>query len=222
MRLLVGIAGICLFGCEEDPRLAPEPPPGLVMEIDGLQIWAREIEPWVAYVETVDRRTGRDAAIRGILDNHLIPLKLAQRAWAEPRDELRRRAEALARVVRNGGYPELVAKGRAVAGEPLAQTTGRLDLPLPIGAWAFDEDRIGHVSPLLETPQGFSLFSTYRIERGITRTVDRVEAYQVPFYTHPPVEFAAWLVEARAAVSDKVTYVHPGYRRALPPWVKLP
>ena len=101
-------------------------------------------------------------------------------------------------------------------------TAGRYELPLAIARHAFSEDKIGVVSPVIETPQGFCLISVYRVERGASRINDVVELFQAPFYTAEAEEFGAWLKARQAEVADRVTYVHPDYRDAMPPWLSLP
>src|SRR5262249_32457425 len=136
-------------------------------------------------------------------------------------EELRHRADALAAAIGNGGYPELVARSTSIgAGSP--HTVMRYELPLPLAAWAFDEEHVGTVSPVIETAQGFSLLSTYEITRGLTRTTDRAEVCQVAFFTPDNVAFADWLEKSKAAAADKVTFVNSDYRGALPPWIKAP
>lgn len=219
--LLSALVAIAVPGCDEPNAGAADAPDGLILEIDGLRCWGEELEPLMAYAESVDARIGRNARIATILDGHLIPLKLAQRAFAREREEQRRRAEALAAAIGNGGYPELVARATSTAaGAPLQVM--RHDLPLLLAAWAFDETRLGTVSPVLETAQGFSLLSTYEITRGVTRTTDRAEVCQVAFFTHDSVAFGEWLAQSKGAVADRVTFLHSDYRGALPAWIKAP
>ena len=212
--------GASHVACAEEPEQANVPPPDLILELDGMRFWRHEIEPLLDQLLAVNPRRGRVSAAVGILDTHLIPLKLAERAFAERRREMRERAEALARVVGNGGYPKLVAVGRQVAGDPPEELSPRSAFPLPVAAWAFDDDRIGQVSPVLASAAGFSLVSTYRIERELSSDGDLVEAFHVSFPTHAPEELAAWLALAKTDLAGKVSYVHPDYRRSLPPWLQ--
>jgi len=198
----------------------PAPHTDVALEFDGLQIHEQEIAPLRDYVRSIDGRSGQLTMIGGILDSFLIPLKLAQRAWPEERAAQRELALGLVSAVGNEGYPGLVQKGRAVAGEPEAELKTRNDLPLPLQAWAFDQQKIGQVSPVIETPQGFAVISTYRIIEGRTRDGDTAEVYQVSFYTHGAKAFADWYYAERTSVAGKVTHVNEDYRRALPPWIR--
>lgn len=192
--------------------------PDTILEVDGLRIRQDELSELADYLRGVDARAGRLRIAAKALE-HLIPLHLARREFAGPRAELRARAEALRDAVGNGGYPELVVKSRLVGGYSPPRPFARHELPLPVARWAFDEARIGSVSPVLETPQGFCLVATREILRGVTRTGDRADALLVPFYTHSAKEFGAWWTHARARLRGRVTYVHPDYVRALPAWL---
>jgi hypothetical protein len=210
---------LALAGCAPEPD--QQAPPGLVLECDGLRIWEHEIEPLLAYVHSVDRRTGRLSAVTGILDGHLIPLKLAERAFPEQRNQQRELAAGLRAVIGNGGYPELVARGRAMGRDPCREVM-RHQLPAAIAAWAFDPEHVGEVSPVIEVPQGFTLVSTFEVEQNTTRVTDRAETCQIAFYTHDAAEFGRWYEAQKARLAHAVTYLAPDYEGALPPWMEPP
>ena len=215
---MVGLAA--LGACTEQPEPSDSFPADLVLELDGLQFWQHELTPLIEYLQSIDKRRGSMSAAVGVLDSHLIPLKLVRRAWAAERAAARARCDALANAVGNGGYPALVKFGRQVAGEPTTVLLRRSELPLPIAQWAFDADNLGLVSPPIETAAGFSLVSTYRIEEGITRTEDRAEVYEVRFETHEPRELLEWLTRTRTDLAHQATFVHPDYRGSLPSWLE--
>lgn len=220
VSVLVAVAAGALPSCSrEENEPAPTAPEGLVLEFDGLRIWEHEVEPLRQYIAGIDRRAGRITVLTMLLDDYLIPLKAAQRAFAEQRAAKRELAEGLARAVGNEGYMGLLQKGRAVAGEEPDTFSTRIDLPLPLAQWAFADDNLGQVSPVLETPQGFSIISTEQIDRGTTRRDDLAKVYQVSFHTHDPEAFSKWYSAIRTELASTVTYVHPDYRRALPPWM---
>ncbi len=204
--------------CGEGP---PSPPPEVALEIDGMRVLASEIAPLCEYLDAVDRHLGRNAKIAAVLDYHVLPLRLAQRAFAAQRRPLLESCTALRRAVDNGAYPALVAKAGRVRGAT-ALSVLRTELPLSLASWVFAADSIGQVSPVLETPQGFCLVGVWQVEAGATRTADRAEVFQVPFFTHAPDEFDAWLRREKAAVAGRLSYVHPDYADALPPWLQLP
>jgi hypothetical protein len=204
--------------CSADSPAQPAPPaPGVVLSIDGVQVTAAEVDALTARFDAFDSRVGRATRIRYALDSWLLPLKLAERAFAAERAVQLERAEALARAVDNGGYPALRAQG-AAHGRELRET--RRAFPLPVADWLFAIENVGRVSPVIATPQGFTLVSAYQIERGTTRMHDRVEAFQAVFYTHDARQFDAWVNEQRGRIADRIGYVHPDYREALPAWLK--
>ncbi len=207
-------------GCGDSDTPAGDAPPGVVLELDGIQVTEAEISEYVDYILSVDKRTGKREMVRAILDQHILPVRLAQRAFAEQRQALRAQCEALAHAVGNGGYPALLRKGGPLVGNQDNLVLSRYELPLAIQRYAFDETRIGLLSPVIETPQGFSLVSVFNIERGMARPADRVEFFQVPFYVLGPTEFDAWLRQHQVEVAAKLTYVHPDYAEALPPWLQ--
>jgi len=216
------LATALFVACDDSAPRVPQRPAGLILEIDGLEVWQRDLEPLLRYVDSVDRRIGEKARVRAILGNHLIPLRLAQRAFAEQRSELRRRCAALHSAVGNEAYPGLVAKGKAVVGDRGAIHAGRQDLPLPVAAYVFDPANLGMMSPVLEVPQGFCLIAASDVLAGATRASDAVDAFQVGFYTHDPVTFGAWLRQAEREVATRLTYVNPDYKDSLPPWIVIP
>lgn len=218
--ILLATVIVAAAACADESRTPPEPPTGLAVEFDGLRIWDHEVEPFRRYVEAIDNRAGHLTLLGGILDGFLIPLKMAQRAWHEERETQRERAEGFARAVGNEGYPGLVQKGRSLAGEPTTDRITRNDLPLPLAVWAFDKEKIGQVSPVIETPQGFAIVSTYKIVDGRTSNADTAEVYQVSFYTHGAKDFSDWYFAERVKLAGKVTHVGDDYRRALPPWIR--
>ena len=213
---------LALPACDDGGRTrAAGDDDGAVLVLDGMRITRADIAELEPYLRSVEPRAGRMLIASKALA-HLIPLALARRGLAARREILRERAEALRRVVGNGGYPELVAKGRVAGGFRPRRPLTRNELPLPLARWAFDEANVGRVSPVLETAQGFSLIATREIVRGVTRAGDTADIFQVPFYTHPSKEFGAWLASARAAIADKVELVDPEYAPALPRWLKIP
>ncbi|MEM7202346.1 MAG: hypothetical protein AAF628_18895 [Planctomycetota bacterium] len=216
-RALAGLLVLALGACHSEGE--PIAQRGDVfLELDGMAFRRAELAPFLAYYDRVNRRVGRNTRIQVILDMHLIPRQLARRAFAEERRALQESCEALHRVVGNGGYPELVAKGKAVPGAEL-QVVERSDLPLAVAAYAFRDEAIGVLSPVIETPQGFCLVSVREHHRGTLTTLDTAELFLVPFYTHDAAAFEAWLQQARAEVAGALDWVHPDEAEALPPWL---
>ncbi len=59
-----------------------------------------------------------------------------------------------------------------------------------------------------------------QLERELIRS--RADCLQVFFFTHRSNTWGEWLEGLRLRLRDRVTYDHPDYRLAMPPWLKLP
>jgi hypothetical protein len=213
------LASFAGSACDQAP---PAPRPGVVLELDGLVVEEADLEPLLTSVRNAGERLGDSFAVQLVLDGHLLPVLAARRAFAARRDELRQSAEAMRRsVLSSGGAdPQLRAKGAIMGGEESPGLIGRNSMELAQAAWCFEPDNFGQVSPVLEVPRGFCLMSVADYRPGIERSGDLVNAYQVPFYTHGKREFDDWWAEQRRVLAGKLTYVHPDYADALPPWLK--
>jgi hypothetical protein len=211
MLLALGVPG-----CGGDPAPAGTGlPAGVLLAGDGIEVRLAELEAWLPYFDGVDRHASRNAKLRGALALHVLPIALARRAHAARRDDLRRDAEAMARVVGNGGFPELLVKGRPYGALRPANGWVRSELPIAVARLAFDPERLGQVSPVLETPQGFALIATSELRPGVSTVEDRVDAVLVTFYTHPPGEFEAWLRAEYERLAGRIR-VHPDHLDLLP------
>lgn len=211
--------GLILCAC--GPEDQPSPPPGVVLEVDGLEITAEELAQFDDYFESLDPTMGRNYRTREFLDQFVLPLRLAQRAFPEDRAEKRQRATVLAEAIGNGGYSALVERGEVYGGYKPDHPYSRNDLPLPVARFVFDENHLFQVSPPIEVAQGFALIATYRLMQGISTVQDRAEVYFVPFYTLDSSQFATWYEVQKDRIRNRVTYVHPDYRQALPSWFVL-
>lgn len=223
VRLLLGGGWLLLPGCGEQappPLPAPDPPaPGVVLAFDGLAVLGAEIDEWLPYLESIDRHLGRRAMVRTVLARHVVPLKLAARDLQAERAPLLERAQALARVVGNGGFPELLAKGRTYGAERPETGWRRGELPLVLQRYVFDEQNVGQVSPVLALPQGYALAATFELRPGPTRLEDRADACIVMFYTHAARAFGEWLAAATRRPLP-VAYVHPDLAESLPEYLR--
>ncbi len=216
--LLICLAALTQAGCAPDGE--PAHPAGLALEIDGLQITIDELNSYDQYFRELDPTMGRNYRTSELLDQFLLPMRLAQRAFPEERAKARVEAAALAEVVGNGGYQELVRLGAVLGGFKPDKPFSRNQLPLALTRFAFDEDNVFKASPPIEVPQGFCLIASYRLHQGITTVEDQVEAYLVTFYTHDGSVFSTWYETEKHRIRNRVTYVHPDYRGALPAWVE--
>lgn len=210
---------LALSACEQ-----PAAPvrPGVVLDIDGLEIHESDLAPMLAYLATTGERLGRNYQVQGVLDQYLIPLKLAQRAFAEQRKPLRERAEALRRAVKDAGDadPQLREKSAAIRGAEAPGLVNRSIMDLPQAAWCFDPNNLGLVSPVLELPHGFCVMSFRDYKPGLQRSQDESDVYLVPFFSHDVRGFARWYDEQKPALAKAVRYCHPDYRDALPHWLR--
>lgn len=213
---------LALAGVRCDPGPAPAARAGVVLELDGIVVGESELEPLLTFVRAGGEHSGRSRSRQIVLDQHVLPLRFAQRAFAAERARQRELAAAMRRsVVSSGGAdPQLRAKGALSGGEPSPGLIGRGNMDLALAAWCFDPDNFGIVSPVLEVPRGFCLVSFADHKPGIERSGDLVDAYQVPFYTHDKVTFQTWWHEQKLALAGKLTYVHPDYVDALPTWLQ--
>jgi hypothetical protein len=218
-RTLFICAALILSGCTPDEE--PVHPAGLALEIDGLQITVDELKRYDDYFRALDPTMGRMYRTSELLDQFVLPMRLAQRAFPEERAKARVEAAALAKLVGNGGYQELVRLGEVLGGYKPDKPFSRNQLPLALTRYAFDEENVFKASPPIEVPQGFCLIASYRLHQGVTTVEDLVDAYQVPFYTHTNSVFATWYETEKHRIRNRVTYVHPDYRGALPAWVEM-
>lgn len=218
--MLLFATAVGAFGCEEAP--APAPRPGVLLELDGIVIEESELQPLLGYVNGMGERVGKSFAAQIVLERHLLPTRVAQRAFAAERAVLRERAEAMRRSVMSSGGadPQLRAKGAIMGGESSGGLIARSGMELAQAAWCFEPDNLGIVSPVVEVPRGYCLLSVADHRPGIERSGDLVDAYQVPFYTHGKSEFDDWWADRKRELAGKLTYVHPDYVDALPPWLK--
>lgn len=211
-------------GCRHDPA-PPAPlrlPDGAALVLDGVVIQRAEVDAFLPFLRRLDPTMGRNKCIRLVLGEHLIPLAFARREFAALRTEQRTRAEALAKVLGSGGYDDAVQRTKRHDGAEVQTGVIRQALPLPEQEWLFAEEHVGRVSPVLETPQGFSLVAAADRKSGITSAYDRVDALLVRFFTHKAKPYDAWLRALRqrlGSLAQTAKLVHPDYRDALPPWL---
>ena len=226
MIRLAAVLGACaLAACSDVGPVSgtgPATGPGseAALEFGGLRITRAELEDLIPYFESIDRRLGRQHTRRVVLEEDLIPMKLAQRELVAERRELRERAEALRRVIGNGGFPDLVARGQRFGATRPDQFWLRQQLPHAVARYAFDESSLGQVSPVIEVPQGFALVATSEIQRGTTMILDRADACLVTFYTHDAQAFGRWLEGALPKLHKTLTWVSPEFAAIVPNYLR--
>lgn len=223
MRALSLPVALCLLtvlaGCRKQVALPPEPAPGdRLLTVDGIDVTFGELQPYSDFLGRYWADSGRRARIGKIVDDLILPLRLAQRALARERQQLLERARALSAVA--GNAIELEQHGKAL-GVRKNVTPGRVDIPTAM--FLFDEARIGSVSPPIEVPQGFLVCAAFQVDHAAVAVDDIADAFIVGFTTaRDQVSWIEWLGEQQRAITDKVTYVHSDYRDVLPHWLKAP
>ena len=67
-----------------------------LLVVDGIEIQLADVAPYVAFLDSFLPEGGKKTKIHRVLEEHLIPLRLAQRAFPVERAALAERAKALA------------------------------------------------------------------------------------------------------------------------------
>ena len=98
----------------------------------------------------------------------------------------------------------------------------RGDVELPVAAFVFEPTNIGAVSQPIEVPAGWMLAGCADLTQTRLPMEDVCECVQVAFFTHDAKFLREWKLELKTRLKDRVTYVHPDYRLAMPPWLQLP
>lgn len=209
-------------GCSKDPSprtpipaQAPAPTDRLLV-VDGIVITFADVQPFVDYLDTIYADHSRRTKIRRILDEYVLPMRLAQRAFPEQRREQLERANALRGVADNA--VELQAK--AALFHPARKNWGRRDVELPVSQFLFDTTRTGAVSEPIEVPHGYKLVAALDLAEAAVVGDDLVDGVIVPFVTHDVPAMARWYDEQKSKLS--ASWIHPDYRDAAPEWLKLP
>jgi len=200
--------------CDDAP-----PPPKELLVIDGLTIELAEVEPMMKFLDSYLPEAGRKAKVQRILDEHVLPLHLARRAFAKERVALLEKARALCQVATN--VDELEQHSKAMS-ETMRRMVSRNQPKLPVAQFLFDPLLTRSVSPPIEMPHGWVVAAAYSLAQEPLAIDDHVDSLQVTFSTHSAADWRIWLEKEQKRVGDKVTFVHPDYREALPPWVTPP
>lgn len=208
---------LLLAACEKQPP-PPAYGPDVVLVVDGLEIRRQEIDRFHAIYASTAPELGRRTIVRHLLENHVLPLRYAQRAFAARRAELLEQARLLTTVATN--VVELEQRSEPFFHQRKA--VNRRQIEAPVAEFAFDRERLGSVSEPLEVPKGYIVAGCFDIQESAMVTEDLADLLQVGFLTHTNAEWIEWLRSEYDRTADKVQYVHPDYREALPFWLKLP
>lgn len=216
--LLLALAG--LTGCGED---APATPPGTgpadpLLRLDGIEVAFGELEPWLGMLERNYPRYSRTTKIRTVLEQHVLPLRLAQREFAAERQAMLERARDLKRVA--GNAVELEQRAAMLPSMRKLVTPG--DVPMPVAQFLFDPALTGAVSEPIELPQGWVVAAARDLRRGGVAADDQADAVVVHFFTHEPVAHRDWIERRQTELAGKASWAHPDHLQALPPWLGPP
>ncbi len=200
-----------------DPSAHPAPTDTLLV-VDGITVTFADVAEPVAYFDRILPQYDERLKIQKVLTQFTLPLLFARREFAAQRQQQLELARTLRQSSGNVAELDRNSIERSRRRAFLVPT----DIDPPLAAFLFDDAQIGAVSPPIELPQGFVLASAFDVERGSEVLRDRCDALLVHFLTHPANLWAEWLAALRTRIADRVTFVHPDYHLALPPWMKLP
>jgi hypothetical protein len=208
------VAGIAA-ACGDAPA---KPAETRLLVIDGIEIGLADVEPFVTFLDSFVPEGGRKTKIQRVLDEHLLPLHLARRAFASERAALRERADALRAVAGNARELEQQA---ALVREQRRSNVTRTHIQLPVAMWAFDPLHVGATSDPIEVPEGWFVVGLFDLGESPALAVnDYVDLLQVGFVHHGRKSLAEWYGEQQRLLADKATFVHPDYVTAMPPWIR--
>lgn len=202
-------------GCAEEPTVATD----LLLVVDGLEFRQADVAPYVAFLRSFVPESGEKTKVRVVLEEYLLPLRLAQRAFPEARQLALTRARGLCEVATNAA--ELDEQSRLLQQRQRANMSRRRP-QMPVAMFLFDPMKLGSVSEPLEVPVGYVVAAAFDLHESALMIDDYVESLQVPFVTHDTESWATWLEAEKERVATRVSYVHPEFREAMPSWLQLP
>lgn len=207
---------VALTGCGKD-----EPPPEKrLVVIDGIEITFDDLQPYYDMLEKYRPELGVKSKYVWAMREHVLPLRVAQRAFPKERAVQLQRAEALCSVA--GNITELEEQSKLIEHKRRSNLT-RANAKLPVALFLFeDKYQTNAVSPPIELPAGYFVVGGYEYHESQLRAADYVDTLQVGFITHTSKQWLLYWEETKKTLGDKVTFVHPDYRDDMPPWMKIP
>ncbi|MCB9879865.1 MAG: hypothetical protein H6835_19920 [Planctomycetes bacterium] len=211
-----GAGAFALHGCAR-PAPAAET---RILELDGIALTFDQVKPYVEFLRSFRPDAGEKTMTMYAINEHLLPLRLAQRAFPEQRKQLLEQAQGLCSVADNVIELEkqTAQMGERVYRDRLTRTAAQL----PVAMFLFDPANVGAASQPIEVPQGWFVVGAFDLKQEALAIGDRADALQVGFVTHLGPEWKAWLAEQQQQLADKLTFVHPDYRDSLPAWIRPP
>lgn len=213
-RLFVPMTTVLLAGsgCTDKPVAETR-----LLVLDGIEIRLDELTPYLDFLLDSVPEGGRKTAVQRVLQEHLLPLRLAERAFPQERAAVRSLAETMKQVA--GNAVELEQHASAMPTKRRANYP-RLHARLPVAMFLFRPENLGAVSDVLAMPEGFVLVGSFDLHDSVQALQQSVDAIEVGFFTHDGAGFRDWLAAEQARVAGKLTFVHPDYVFALPDWIK--
>jgi hypothetical protein len=217
IALLTALPACSKCSADPSPKPAAKAPQATdpLLVLDGLTITFGDVQSGVDYFDTLQTEVSRRTKMQRVLEEFTLPLMFARREFAPQRAQMLERAKAFAAVA--GNSYEVEERGKDRNGE--RRTVTPRDVEIPIAQFLFDQSNIGARSQPIELPQGYVVVASFNVDQGGIATADRCDAVQVPFYTHTRAEYREWLRSLQESLPKKLTYFHPDYRDALPPWL---
>ncbi len=208
-------------GSKPAPGPSGPKPTDVVLRLDGMEFTFAEVDEWADFLRIAYPMAGRKTIVQAVLEQHVIPLRLAERAFPEERAQLLREATEASGVLTNVYELEQAQQGGNLEVQERRKYT-RLQPAIPVAAHLFNRMNEGSVSKPLAVPRGFVLAATHEYTEVPVAGEDLVEATQVGFFHHTVGAWNEWHAAEKARIKDKVTYVHPDFRDALPTWCERP
>jgi len=220
--LLLPVLGCVLLAwaaCRKHaPVVPPEPGPAQrLLVVDGIVITFGDLQPYADFLARYRADAGRRTRLAKVLDDHVLPLFLARRAFPEERQQQLDKAKGLCSVA--GNVLELEQYGKEL-GIRKSVTPGRVEIPTAM--FLFDELTTGKVSEPIELPWGYLVCAAFDLRRASVAVDDVCDSFMVGFTTHDRASWDTWLAGERQRIARKLTWVHPEYRDLLPHWLKAP
>jgi len=208
-------ASLLAAACADEPAVAGD----RLLVVDGIEFTLADVAPYTAFLGSFVPESGEKTRVRLVLEEYLVPLRLAQRAFPDLRQRALARARGLCEVATNAA--ELDAQSHLLE-QRQRGTMSRRRPQLPVAMFLFDPMKVGSVSEPIEVPVGYVVAAAFDLHESALMVDDYVDSVQVPFVTHDGAGWTDWLAAEKERVSTLVSYVHPEYRQAMPSWLQLP
>ncbi|MBL8754861.1 MAG: hypothetical protein JNK15_16265 [Planctomycetes bacterium] len=193
---------------------------GKLLVIDGIEITHRDVAPYVVWLDSYLPEGGLKAKVRRALDDHLLPVRVAQRSFAKERAEQRQRADALRSVATN---IEELDRATAQMASRRRSNVSRSKVHLPVAMFLFDPLNVRGTSQPIELPMGWFVVGAFDLVESPAQMLDDYcDALQVGFVTHTADQWRTFYDAQRLELAAKVTWVDPAWVSALPDWIKPP